>query len=213
VQCFDNGPAEGRHAHTRYVLKVTWTAAAAGALVGEDKRALSQTRYVRLCVAKAFVKNCRRKAERHALDAAEHATVARLVALMAQITAVAPEGAPEPLIGAPFTRLRGEGVLRTPRNFALMSWQPTAEGGGFLPVVLLVARGRGESADHELVVELGVPSGTNQDGSRRKATASAYYGAWKSPEYERLLSAKPDEVLRENLARMAAKSAEKRAAA
>src|SRR3954471_12897891 len=56
VQLFDNGPAEGRHAHTRYVLKFTGTSAAAGALVNADKRALSTTRHCFLSTPKNFVR-------------------------------------------------------------------------------------------------------------------------------------------------------------
>src|SRR5215213_8694620 len=121
TQLFDNGPSEGRHAHTRFVLKFTATSAAAGALVNEDRRALSVTRHCYLSTPKNFLRNLKRKKAQHALTQAEWDVVGVLMENVAATEAV--EGQPSPLVGALSCKLHGEGTLRSVGQFAMLSWE------------------------------------------------------------------------------------------
>jgi hypothetical protein len=136
IQLFDNGPGDGRSNHVQYRLKFTATSAAAGALIapGTDKRALSADQYCSLATAKRFRANMLRKKERHALTPEEWGLVDKMKAEVGTVVADMP-GSPEPLFGALFFPLHGEGILRTPGQFASVIWIPS--GGEWAPVVAL----------------------------------------------------------------------------
>jgi hypothetical protein len=184
VQAFDNGPANGRRAHTQYVLKLTGTAAAAGALMAKDadKRSLSTTRYSFLSTPKIFVRNLRRKKDRHALADFEWTLANSMVEFAAD--------RPDALLGALSCKFYGEGTSRSIGQFACMTWGEDAQ-----PVVMLCQQPRGGEVE-AIQIELGHPPKMQPD---RKPTACRWYASRYSAEFRKLLDADPQQALRDKM--------------
>ncbi len=196
VQMFDNGPSAGRHAHTQYVLKFTGSSAAAGALISEDRRALSVTRHCFLATKKNFIRNLKRKKEKHALLPTCWATVERILVL-AEDPLV--EGQPEPLYGSLTMKMHGEGTVRSLGQFAGVQW--VMNEGEWRPIIALVQYCHRTKVEDHAGLLLGLPPVIKPG---RKATACRWYGRLESEEFTRLMERAKDRDadLREKLARM-----------
>jgi hypothetical protein len=184
VQCFDNGPGTGKHAHTQFVLKLTGTTAAAGALMTEDKRSLSTTRHCYLSTPKNFVRNLKRKKAQHALSAEEWTLV---TAMMEEI-----EDRPDALIGALSCKFHGEGTVRSNGQFASVTWKD-----GF-PVMTLYQHFHRTGEVDGIRLALGTPPNIK---AGRKPTACKWYGKKYSEDFKKLLDADPQQALREKMAK------------
>jgi hypothetical protein len=182
-QLFDNGPANGRHAHTRFRLKLTGTSAAPGALIGVDKRAVSRTFYASLSSPKQFRANCLRKKDKHALSSEDWQIIDVMKVALGQLPAR--EDRPESLMGHLSVKLHGEGTLRVPGQFATLTWDD-AGGIGWQPQMTLFQFFRHQDGQTDVGEVLLAPPPQIKPG--RKATACAWYGRHESDAFRSLMS-------------------------
>jgi hypothetical protein len=172
-QLFDNGPSDGKHAHTRYVAKITCTSAAPGSLIANGKRSLCRDWYSFFSTPKQFMRNLKRKKPRHALTEAEMETAVIMAAKMTEL---------DGFCGTVSSKLHGEGTIRAVRQFIALWW--CEEDGEQKPRLFIIQETR-EGEFHNKIVELGNPP--EKEG--RSAKACRWYARWESEAFSNLMAA------------------------